>query len=60
VWLLAAIVVLLFQGTIMARMKISDPAGLWLALPVLLFTVWLPMFYGCCKASKTFSGWAGV
>jgi O-antigen/teichoic acid export membrane protein len=62
VWLLAAIVVLLFQGTIMARMKISDPAGLWLALPVLLFTVWLPMFYGVLQGQQNFlwMGWSMV
>src|ERR1035441_7690931 len=40
VWLAAAGLVSLFQGPIMAQWKISDPAAIWLSLPVLLFTVW--------------------
>jgi O-antigen/teichoic acid export membrane protein len=60
VWLLAAIVVLVFQGPIMAQWKISSPAALWLTLPVLLFTVWLPMFYGLLQGQQNFlwMGWS--
>jgi len=60
IWLLAVGVVWLFQGTICAQWKISDPAALWLTLPVLLFTVWLPMFYGVLQGQQNFfaMGWS--
>jgi O-antigen/teichoic acid export membrane protein len=60
IWLVAVGVVLLFQGTILAQWKISNPAALWLTLPVLLFTVWLPMFYGVLQGQQNFfwMGWS--
>jgi len=60
VWLVAVGVVWLFQGTICAQWKISDPAALWLTLPVLLFTVWLPMSYGVLQGQQNFfsMGWS--
>ena len=59
-WLVAVGVVLLFQGTIMAQWKISNPAAIWLTLPVLLFTTWLPMFYGVLQGQQNFlwMGWS--
>jgi len=61
-WLAAAVVVLLFQGTILAQWKISNPAALWLTLPVLLFTTWLPMFYGVLQGQQNFlwMGWSMI
>jgi O-antigen/teichoic acid export membrane protein len=60
IWLVAAGVVLLFQGPIMVQWKITNPAAIWLTLPVLLFTVWLPMFYGLLQGQQNFlwMGWA--
>jgi O-antigen/teichoic acid export membrane protein len=60
VWLVAAAIVLLFQGTIMAQWNISNPAAIWLTLPVLLFTAWLPMFYGVLQGQQNFlwMGWS--
>jgi O-antigen/teichoic acid export membrane protein len=60
VWLVAVVVVLLFQGKIKAQWNISDPAAIWLTLPVLLFTVWLPMFYGVLQGQQNFLwlGWS--
>lgn len=60
IWLVAAVVVLLFQGTIMTQWKIANPAAIWLTLPVLLFTVWLPMFYGVLQGQQNFLwlGWS--
>ena len=59
-WLLVVVVVLLFQGSILAQWKISNPAALWLTLPVLLFTVWLPMFSGVLQGQQNFLwlGWS--
>ena len=60
IWLVAAILVLVFQGSIMAQWKITNPAAIWLTLPVLLFTVWLPMFYGVLQGQQNFfwMGWS--
>ena len=60
VWLVAVAVVLLFQRTIMARWNITNPAAIWLTLPVLLFTAWMPMFYGVLQGQQNFlwMGWS--
>jgi O-antigen/teichoic acid export membrane protein len=60
VWLVAVVVVLMFQGKIMAQWNISNPAAIWLTLPVLLFTAWLPMFYGILQGQQNFlwMGWS--
>jgi len=62
IWLVGAGLVLLFQDTIMAQWKITNPAAIWLTLPVLLFTVWLPMFSGVLQGQQNFLwlGWSGI
>jgi len=62
IWLVGVGVVLLYQGTIMAQWKITNPAAIWLTLPVLLFTVWLPMFSGVLQGQQNFLwlGWSGI
>ena len=60
VWLVGVGIVFLFQGTILQQWKISNPMALWLTMPVLLFTVWLPMFYGVLQGQQSFfwMGWS--
>jgi O-antigen/teichoic acid export membrane protein len=60
IWLVAAGVVLVFQNSIIAQWKIPNPAALWLTLPVLLFTVWVPMFCGVLQGQQNFLwlGWS--
>jgi O-antigen/teichoic acid export membrane protein len=60
VWLVVAIVALLFQDSILTRLKITDPLALWLALPTLLFTAWAPMFLGILQGQQNFlwMGWS--
>jgi O-antigen/teichoic acid export membrane protein len=62
IWLVAAGVVLLLQSSIMRQWNISNPAAIWLTLPVLLFTVWLPMFSGVLQGQQNFLslGWSGI
>jgi O-antigen/teichoic acid export membrane protein len=62
IWLVVAGVVLLFQGPIMAQWKITNTAALWLTLPVLLFTIWLPMFSGVLQGRQNFLwlGWSNI
>jgi O-antigen/teichoic acid export membrane protein len=60
VWLVAVGLVLLFQGAIMRQWNISNPTAIWLTLPVLLFTAWVPMFYGVLQGQQNFlwMGWS--
>jgi O-antigen/teichoic acid export membrane protein len=60
VWLVAVVVVLLLQDKIMAQWNIKNPAAIYLTLPVLLFTTWLPMFYGVLQGQQNFLwlGWS--
>ena len=60
VWLVVALVVLLFQGSILQQLKISNSAALWLALPMLLLTAWQPMFLGILQGQQSFlwMGWS--
>jgi O-antigen/teichoic acid export membrane protein len=60
VWLIGAAVVLLLQRTIMVQWNISNPAAIWLILPVLLFTIWVPMFCGLLQGQQNFLwlGWS--
>ena len=61
-WLAAVAGVWFFQGPILAQWKITNPAALWLTMPVLLFTVWLPMFYGVLQGQQNFlwMGWSMI
>jgi O-antigen/teichoic acid export membrane protein len=60
VWLMAVGLALLFQGKIMAQWHITNPAAIWLTLPVLLFTAWVPLFYGVLQGQQNFlwMGWS--
>ena len=60
IWLVVVGLVLLFQSSIIAQWKITNPAALWLTLPVLLLTVWVPMFYGVLQGQQNFLwlGWS--
>jgi len=59
-WLILALVVLVFQGPILARCKLSDPIGLWITLPIILFSLWTPMFWGVLQGQQNFLwlGWS--
>jgi O-antigen/teichoic acid export membrane protein len=61
-WLLVAVPALIFQGAILARWQITNPAGLWLVLPTILFSLWLPMFSGVMQGQQNFFwlGWQNI
>ncbi len=46
----------------MAQWAINDPVAIWLTLAVLLFTTWLPMFYGVLQGQQNFlwMGWSMI
>jgi O-antigen/teichoic acid export membrane protein len=59
-WLIGAIVVLFFQQAIVEHWHMSNPAGLWITLPVLLLSLWLPMIWGLLQGEQNFFwlGWS--
>jgi O-antigen/teichoic acid export membrane protein len=59
-WLVVAVAVLLFQNDILAWCRLSDPVGLWITLPIVLFSLWTPMFWGVLQGQQNFLwlGWS--
>ncbi len=59
-WAVCAGVVLLFQKTILSHWNISNPAALYLTLPVVLFMALQPMFWGVLQGRQNFLwlGWS--
>jgi len=60
VWLVASVVVLVLQRPILEHWHMSSPFGLWITLFIVLLSLWMPMFWGFCKASRIFFGWVGA
>jgi len=60
VCLVVSSVVLLFQNRILAHWKIESPAGLWITLGVVLFSIWMPLFWGLLQGEQSFFslGWS--
>ena len=59
-WLIGAVVMLMFQKTILEHWKIANPAGLWVAIPAILFAMWMPLFQGLLQGQQNFLwlGWS--
>jgi O-antigen/teichoic acid export membrane protein len=59
-WLVGAVVVLIFQQAIVEHWHMSNPAGLWITLPVVLLSLWLPMIWGLLQGQQNFPwlGWS--
>ncbi|HEX7571393.1 MAG TPA: hypothetical protein VF492_12895 [Verrucomicrobiae bacterium] len=62
VWALGALVVLFFQKQIVAGWQLPDALGLWVTLPLILASLWLPMFGGVLQGRQDFFwlGWATI
>lgn len=62
VWLVAAVTVLIFQGAIVKRWQLAGPSGLWITLPVILMSLWMPLFSGILQGRQDFFwlGWATI
>lgn len=60
VWLAGAAIVLLCQQTILDRWQMTSPVGLWITLVIVLFSLWLPMFWGVLQGQQSFLwlGWS--
>jgi O-antigen/teichoic acid export membrane protein len=62
VWALGALVVFVFQKQIVAGWHLPDATGLWVTLPLILASLWLPMFSGVVQGRQDFFwlGWATI
>jgi O-antigen/teichoic acid export membrane protein len=60
VWLVGAVLVLYFQRSILEHWHMTDPVGLWITLPVVLLSLWMPMFWGVLQGQQNFLwlGWS--
>lgn len=60
VWLIGAVIVLAWQQPILDRWKMTSPVGLWITLAIVLFSLWLPMFWGVLQGQQSFLwlGWS--
>jgi O-antigen/teichoic acid export membrane protein len=61
-WAIAAGAVLLFQKQIVAGWHLPDAVGLWVTLPLLLVSLWAPMFGGVLQGRQDFFwlGWSAI
>ena len=59
-WLVASVVVLIFQQKIMQHWKLTNPLALWITLPVVLLSLWMPIFWGVLQGQQNFLwlGWS--
>ncbi|MBE0541044.1 MAG: hypothetical protein IH623_06645 [Verrucomicrobia bacterium] len=60
VWLAGAVIVLLLQQSILRNWQMTDPAGLWITLVIVLLSLWLPIFWGVLQGQQNFLwlGWS--
>ena len=60
IWLVAAVLALVFQRQILAAWKVENPMALYLTLPIVLLTLWMPMFWGVLQGRQNFLwlGWS--
>jgi len=61
-WALGALLVLFFQKQIVAGWHLPDATSLWVTLPLLLVSLWLPMFGGVVQGRQDFFwlGWSTI
>lgn len=59
-WAVAAALMLLFQGSVIARWQLPSPLAYWITLPVLLFALCLPILWGVLQGIQNFLwlGWS--
>jgi len=62
VWAVGALAIFVFQGVIVQRWQLPSAAGLLVTLPLLLASLWMPMFTGVLQGRQDFfwQGWASI
>lgn len=56
-WLVGAIIVVIFHQEILTQWKISNPLGLWLTILAVLGALWQPIFWGVLQGAQNFLWW---
>jgi O-antigen/teichoic acid export membrane protein len=61
-WLLGAVLIFVFQKQIVSGWNLPGASGLWVTLPLLLASLWLPMFSGVVQGRQDFFwlGWSTI
>ncbi len=61
-WLFVVCGTWIWQADILQRWQIANPAGLWLTLPAILLSLWLPLFWGVMQGQQNFLwlGWSNI
>jgi O-antigen/teichoic acid export membrane protein len=59
-WALLCVAVFIFQSTILKFWGVNDAASLWITMPILLLTLWAPVFMGMLQGEQNFLwlGWS--
>jgi len=62
VWAVGALLVFSFQGAIVQRWQLPGTAGLLVTLPLLLVSLWVPLFNGVLQGRQDFfwMGWSSI
>ena len=62
VWAILCVVVFIFQSAILKFWGVNDPVTLWITMPILLLTVWAPVFMGMLQGEQNFLwlGWSMI
>jgi O-antigen/teichoic acid export membrane protein len=60
IWLLICLAVFILQSQILAFWGVTDPKALWMTMPILLVTIWAPVFMGILQGEQNFLwlGWS--
>jgi O-antigen/teichoic acid export membrane protein len=61
-WLAAMLAVFIFRNQIVANWHLANPLALWVTMAVILFSLWMPMFWGVMQGQQNFLwlGWANI
>jgi len=61
-WVIAALGVFLWHASIVKHWGIANPAGLYVTLLVVLFSLWVPLFWGVLQGQQNFLwlGWSMI
>jgi O-antigen/teichoic acid export membrane protein len=61
-FLLLALATFIWQQDILAGWQINNPADLWITVLIVLFSLWLPMFWGVLQGQQNFLwfGWTYI
>jgi O-antigen/teichoic acid export membrane protein len=62
VWVLGVGALFVFQGWVMHRENLTNPAGLWITMVAIILQVWMPLLWGVLQGQQNFVwlGWSMI